>query len=104
MMMMSLRARRCLNTSVVLIRRMLNHEGRAPARRTKNPKVTKGARGLRSTSFFFVVKSAPMQRTTLVFATLTLTVPALAQDPSAPIVWTAKDLAALETKIKGAVD
>ena len=33
-----------------------------------------------------------------------LSTPALAQDPKTPIVWTAKDLAALEAKIKGAVD
>lgn len=33
-----------------------------------------------------------------------LSAPLQATDPVAPIVWTAKDLAALETKIKGAVD
>ena len=45
-----------------------------------------------------------MRRLTLVIAVLTLAAPLRAQDPAAPIVWTAKDLAALETKIKGAVD
>jgi sugar lactone lactonase YvrE len=45
-----------------------------------------------------------MRRLTLVIVVLALAAPIRAQDPSAPIVWTAKDLAALETKIKGAVD
>ena len=45
-----------------------------------------------------------MRRLLLVISALALTVPVGAQDPASPIVWTAKDLAALETKIKGAVD
>ena len=51
-----------------------------------------------------MVKCGPMRRITLVIVALALTAPLRAQDPAAPIVWTAKDLAALETKIKGAVD
>jgi sugar lactone lactonase YvrE len=42
--------------------------------------------------------------TTLALSTLSLSMPLQAQDPVLPIVWTAKDLAALEATIKGAVD
>ena len=47
-----------------------------------------------------------MQRMTLALVTMAamLTAPLQAIDPVAPIVWTAKELAALETKIKGNVD
>lgn len=45
-----------------------------------------------------------MRRLIPVVIMLALSMPVRAQDPVAPIVWTAKDLAALETKIKGAVD
>jgi DNA-binding beta-propeller fold protein YncE len=45
-----------------------------------------------------------MRRISLVLAALALAVPLKAQDPAAPVIWTARDLAALETKIKGAVD
>ena len=51
-----------------------------------------------------MVKCGAMRRLTLVIVVLVLTAPLRAQDPTAPVVWTAKDLAALETKIKGAVD
>lgn len=52
----------------------------------------------------FVVKSQPMRRVTTVVAACTLVASLHAQDPSGPVVWTAKDLAALEAKIKGNVD
>jgi DNA-binding beta-propeller fold protein YncE len=45
-----------------------------------------------------------MRRLTLVLAVAALSAPLIANDPNTPIVWTAKELAALETRIKGDVD
>jgi DNA-binding beta-propeller fold protein YncE len=45
-----------------------------------------------------------MTRITLALAVAAFTAPLHANDPTVPIIWTAKELAALEAKIKGAVD